>query len=160
MIVCIHSPPRLPMMQNQKSLTRHWLSCSGWGRELVSLAFGYKCSQLIRKGQWRTKVNILRLAVGYLNATMNRKTRNTEPEIATNGSTQTLQHQWIDRYRSRFGPPRGSNQGFWTVLEWIEPFLQSDPGQLAGFPDPVLTLIILHLQSSKICTPDCHPGGS
>jgi len=96
MIVCIQSPPRLPMMQEQTSLTRHWLSCSGWGRECVSLVFNYKGSRFIRKGQWRTEVNILRIAVGYQNATMNGKTWNTEPEIGTDGSNWTRQNPVVD----------------------------------------------------------------
>lgn len=33
MIVCIQLPSRIPMMQDQKSFMRCWLSCSGWGRE-------------------------------------------------------------------------------------------------------------------------------
>jgi len=108
MIVCIQSPPRLPFMQEQKSLTHHWVSCSGWGRECVSLVFSYKRSRFIRKGQWCTKVNLSRLAVRYLNATINRKTWNTEPEIGTDGSSQTRQILRVDGYGSGFGPPRRS----------------------------------------------------
>jgi len=117
MIICIQSPPRLPMIPEQKSMPRHWILCSGWGRERVSLVFSYKGSQFIRKGQWRTKVNILRSAVGYLNATMNRKTRNTELEIGTNGSSQTRHNPQVDRYESGFGLSRRSGSGFWMVLE-------------------------------------------
>jgi len=117
MIVGIQSPPRLPMMQEQKSFTCRWLSCSGWGREHVFLVFSYKGSWFIRKGQWHTKVNILRLAVGYLNATMKRKSWNTEQEIGMDWSDQTQQNPRVDRYGSWFGPLRCNRSGFWTVLE-------------------------------------------
>ena len=116
-IVCIQSPPRLPMMQAQKSLTRCWLSCSGWGSEGVSLIFGYKGSRFIPKGQWCTKVNILRLAVEYLNATVNRNTRSTGTEIGSDRSSEARQDPRVDRYGSGFGPTRCSASGFWTVPE-------------------------------------------
>jgi hypothetical protein len=101
MILCIQSPSRLLMMQDKKSLMRHWLSCSGWGKERVSLVFSYKGGRFIRKDQWCAKVNILRLTVGYLNATIHRKTWSTEPEIGTNGSSQTWENPrgWLVRVR-------------------------------------------------------------
>jgi len=111
MIICIQSPSRLLMMQDQKSLTRRWLSCSGWGKERVSLVFSYNGGRFIWKGQWCAKVSILRLTVGYLNATTYRKTRNTEPEIGTNGSSQTRQNLQVDGYGSGFGPPRCCGSG-------------------------------------------------
>jgi hypothetical protein len=76
-------------MQDQKSLTRLWLSFSGWDRERFSLVLDYKGSQYIRKGQQYTNVNILGLARGYLNATINRNTRKLEPEIGTHRRIQT-----------------------------------------------------------------------
>jgi hypothetical protein len=117
MIVCIQLLGRLLMMHNHKSLTRHVLSCSGWGKKHVCLGFSYKGGQLIQKGQWCAKANILRLTVVYLNALRNRKTRNTEVEIATNGSTQTWHDLPVDGYGPMFGPPRHCRSEFWTVLE-------------------------------------------
>jgi len=135
MMVCMQSPSRLLMMQDQKSLTRHWLSCLGWGKERVSLVFSYKGGWFIRKGQWCAKVNILRLTVGYLNATINRKTRNTELDIGTDGSSQTRQHPRVDRYGFRFGPPRCCWSGVWTVLEQnrtVFPVRTRTAGRLPG----------------------------
>jgi len=117
MNICIQSPLRVPKMQDRKSLKRSWLSFSGSGRELVSLGFDYKGSQCIRRGKWCTKSNILRLAVGYPNATINWKTQNLEPAIGTGGSGQTSQHPHVDGYRTAFGPPRSSRLHFWTGQE-------------------------------------------
>ena len=117
MNVCIQLPLRLPKVQDQQSLTCRWLSFSGWGREQLSLVFDFKGGQYIRKGQRSTNVNILRLAMGYLKATINRITRILEPEIGTNGSSQTRQNPRVDGYGSGFGPPRCSRSGFWMGLE-------------------------------------------
>jgi hypothetical protein len=136
MIISIQSPPRLPIMHNQTSLTYHRLSCSGWGREHVFLDLGYNRSQLIQKGEWRTNVNILRFAVKYRNATIIRKAHNTEPEIATNVSNQTRQIRWVDMYGSGFSPRQWSDMGFWTVFERITPFLWADSRSLVGFHGP------------------------
>ena len=147
MIVCIQSPPRLPMMQDQKSLTHHWLTCSGWGRERVSLVFGFKGGRYIRKGHWLTKVNILWLAVEYLNPTRNGKTRNTEPEIGTEESTGTWQNPRVDRSVFGFGPPRCSGPGFWTVLELNHSVLAVRTWTAAKLPSPVVYTNCLRLTS-------------
>jgi len=141
MIVCIQLPPRLPMMQEQKSLARRWLSCSGWGRECVTCVFIYKGSCFTRKGQWRTKINILRFAVGYLNATINWKTRNMEPEIGTDGSTQTQQNLQFDMNQSGFGLPTGSGSGFWTALDPIQTVFPVRTRTAGGLPGPVANTI-------------------
>jgi len=141
MIICIQSPSRLLMMQDQNSLTRRWLSCSGWGKERVSLVFSYKGSRFIRKGQWCAKVNIVWLTVGYLNATIDRKSRNKEPEIETDGSSQTRQNPWVDGYGAGFGPPRLCGSGFWMVLDpnWtVFPVRTRTAG---GLPRPVANTI-------------------
>jgi len=111
MNVRIQLPLRLPKLQDQKSLTYCWLSFSGWGRERVSLVFDYKGGQYIRKGQWYTNVNTLRLSIGYLNATTNRKTPKLELEIGTDGSSQTWPTPPVDEYRSGFGPPKCGSLG-------------------------------------------------
>jgi len=117
MVVCIQSPSELFMMQHRISLTRRWLLCSGWGSEHVALVFSYNGGRFIWKEQWHATVNILRLAVGYLNATTNRTTQNTEPQIGTEGFSQARQNPPVDGYRSGFGPPRRCGSGFWTVLK-------------------------------------------
>jgi len=74
--ICIQSPLRLLKMPHQQSLRRCWLWFSGWGRERISRLVDYTGGQFVRKEQWHTKVNILRLAVGCLNVSINRPTRN------------------------------------------------------------------------------------
>jgi len=123
MIVCIPSPPRLLMKQDQRSLMRRWLLCSGWGMERVSLVFSYKGSRFIWKGRSCAKDNISQLPVVYPNPTINRKTRNREPEIGTDGSSPIRSNLPFDRYGSRFDPPRHCDSGLsmflglnWTVF--------------------------------------------
>ena len=138
MIVCIQSPSRLLMMQDHRSLTRRWLSCSGWGKERVTLVFGYKGGWLIWKGQWCAKVNIVRLTLGYLNATINRKTWNTQPEIRPDRSSQTRQNPRVDGYRSGLDPTRLCRSGFWTVEEPNQTIFPVRTWTAGGLPGPVI----------------------
>ena len=64
-----------------------------------------------------TIANIVRSTVGYLMATMNRTTRNANPEIGPDGSIQTRRNSPVDGHGAGFGPPSSSASGFWTVLE-------------------------------------------
>jgi hypothetical protein len=137
MNVWIQLPLRLPKEQDQKSLTRRWLSFSGWGRERFSLVFDYKGGQYIRKGQQSTIVNILRLAMGYLNATINRISWIPELEIGTDGSRQTRENPRVDGYGSGFGPLRCSGSGFWTGLEPNRTILAVRTWTTGGLPGPV-----------------------
>jgi len=45
------------------------------------------------------------------------ETRNTQPEVGTDKSSQTRQNLWLDVYGSGFGPPRVCGSGFSTVLK-------------------------------------------
>jgi len=146
MIVCIQLPPRLLINQNHKSLTRRWLSCPGWGIEHVSLVFTFKGGQFIWKGQSRAKVNILCSADGYLNATMNGKPRNTEPEIGTDGSSQALQNPRVDGYGSGFGLPRCCGWGFWTVLESNRTVFPVQTRTAGGIPGPAANTTHQHMR--------------
>jgi len=153
MIVCIQSASRLLMMQDQKSLMRRWLSCSGWGKERVSLVFSYNRGRFIWKGQWCAKVNILRLTVGYLNATIKdipeTQNRRLEPTgFAKPGKTRRL---------TGTGPGLAgqdtAGRVFGRFWKRTEPSFWSVPGPLAGNPDPLLTLFTSHwifLSRSKI----------
>jgi len=151
MIDCIRSPARLLMKQDQQSLTCRWLSCSGWGMECVSLVFRDNGSRFIRKGRWPAKVNILQLPVGYLNATINRKTRNAVQEIGTDGSSQSRQNMWIDGDGSGSGLPRSCGSGFRTVLEPNQPIVPVRTRTAGGLPGPVANTILLwtHLWTDK-----------
>jgi len=137
MNVYIQLPLRLPKVQDQKSSTRHWLSFSGWGREQFSLVFDHKGGQYIRKGQRYTNVNILQLARGYLNATMNGNNGIPEPEIGTNRSSQTRQNTRVDGYGSGFGPLGCSESGFCTGLEANRTLFAVRARTAGGIPGPL-----------------------
>jgi len=147
MTVCNLLPLRLCTMHDHKSLTLHWSSFSAWGREHVSFCFDHSGGQSIQKSQWCTKVNILQSTVAYLNATIDSETRNTEPEIATDGSSQTGHHLQVDGFGSGFILPshsvltgRGPASACWEIAGqgvgpvWIRTIklLQPKAGQLAG----------------------------
>jgi len=107
------------------------------GQGAFLVVFSYKGCRFIRKGQWCAKVNILRLTVGYLNATINGKTLHTEPEIGTDGSSQTREILQVDRYGSGFGPPRRCWSSFWTVLEPNRTIFLVRNRTAGGLPGPV-----------------------
>jgi hypothetical protein len=80
-------------------------------------------------------VNILRFTVPYLNATIYSETQNTESEIGTNGSSQTLQNQWVERHVSGFGLRRVCRSDFWSGLEPNRPSSAAETlatGRLSG----------------------------
>jgi hypothetical protein len=86
-------------------------------------------------------VNILRLTVAYQNATINVKpetqNRRLEPTgLAKPGETCRL---------IGTGPGLARQESAGRVFGWFwnrtDPFLRSKPGPLAGYPDPLLTLV-------------------
>jgi len=82
-------------------------------------------------------VNILRLTVGYLNATMNRTTRNATLEIGPDGPSQTQQNPRVDRYGAGIGPPRSSGLGFRMVLDLNRTVFPVQTPTAGGLPGPV-----------------------
>jgi len=65
------------------------------------------------------------------------ETRNAEPEIGTDGSSQTRRNPQVDGYGSRFGPPRVCGSGFWPVLEPNRPVFAVQTRTAGGLPGPV-----------------------
>jgi len=126
-----------PDLQVQKFLTLHWHSSSGWRWECVSLVVDYNGSQFINKVQWRTKVNILQLAVGYLNATVHRKTCKLRPEIETDGLCQSWQNWVVGRYASGEGQPSSCRLGFWTGVDLNRTVLAIQTRTAGRLPWPV-----------------------
>jgi len=114
----------------------HWRSHSSWGREHLSTCLRYIECQYIRNWQCCTVVNILQSTVGYLNATTNRKTRNTEPEIGPNGYYQTWWKPRVAGYGARFGPPIWSRSCFWMVLEPNKTVFLVQTRIAGGIPGP------------------------
>jgi len=139
MNVCNQSPLRLPKMQHQRFLTLCWLSFSGWSREHISPAFGYKGSQYIQKRRWHTNVNILRLDVGYLNVTMNRIPDNQNMSSEPTGQAKPVKTHGLTGMRQRLSYQEAAGQVFRWVWNWTNPFLWSRPGQHACYPDLLRT---------------------
>jgi len=130
---CNRSPLRLPKMREHICLKLHWLSFPGWHREHISLIIDYSGGQYIEKEQYCTINDILRLTVGYLHATINRKTLQAEPVIGPEGSTQTWQNLGVDRYWCGLELSRPSRVGFGTgqALIWtIFPIWTHTTGRL------------------------------
>jgi len=124
-------------MQDLKSLTLRWHSFPGCVRERLSTYFNHLSGQYIQNEQWRSIVNILRLTVGYLNATINRTTRNEKLEIGPDRSSQTQRNPRVNMYGARLRPPRSSGPGFWTVLEPNRTVFLVQTQTAGGLPRPV-----------------------
>ena len=65
------------------------------------------------------------------------ETRNAEPEIGPDGSSQTWRNPRVDGYWSGFGPPRVCGSGFWPVLEPNLPVFAVQTRTAGGLPGPV-----------------------
>jgi len=65
------------------------------------------------------------------------ETRNAEPEIGTDASSQTRWNPQVDGYGSGFGPPRVSGLGFWTCLERKQPVFAVQTRTSGWLPGPV-----------------------
>jgi len=117
--------------------------------ERFLLDVDHQGGQYIRKGQQYTNVNILRFALGYLNATINRNTGIPEPEIGTDGSRQTGQNLRVDRYVSRFGQARCSGSGLWTGFEPNRTVVAVRTRTAGGLPGPVANTKLRHLPATS-----------
>jgi hypothetical protein len=105
------------------------------------MIFSYKGSRFIRKEQLHTKVNILQLAVGYLNATINRKSETQNWGLELTGLVRPgKSHRLTDT-----GPGLARqdlvDRVFGQFWNRTESFLPSKSGPLVGYPDPLLILI-------------------
>jgi len=129
-------PLWLPRMQDLKSFTLRWLSFPGWGRERLSPYFDHKGGRFIQIEHRSTIVNILRLSVRYLNATINRTTWKATLEIGPDWCSQTRQTPPVEGYAAGFGPRRCSGSGSWMVLEpnWTVFLVQTQTTR--GLPGP------------------------
>jgi len=162
MDTCDQGPLRLPKMQDHQLLTVHWRSLSGWGRERLSTCLLYNGCQYIRKWQCSDILDILQLAVGFLNATINWKTWNTGLEIGPDGSSQTQRDTPVARFGAVFGPPRSSRLCVWTVLEPNRSVVPVQTRIAGGLPGPVANTTYGTIHSALeiywyICCPELHP---
>jgi len=141
MTICNQCLLWLPRMQDLKSLTLHWRSFPGWGREHLSTYFDHKGGQYIQKQHRHTIVDISRFTVGYLNATMYRTTWNAKREIGPNGSSQTRRNPRVDAYRAGYWLPRSSRSGFWKVPEPNRTVFPVQTWTAGRLPGPVANTI-------------------
>jgi len=141
MIISNLSPLRLPRMLYQESLKLRWCSFSESGRELISYCFQSSYCQYVQKGHRCTNIYLLRLAVEYLNVTIN---RNAEMQIqrleltgqADPGKTRGLMYTGSGLvHQEAVGLP-------WRkIWNWTELFFQSKPEPVVGYQDPLLILV-------------------
>ena len=80
------------------------------------------------------------------------ETRNTEPEIGPDGSSQTRRNPRVDGYGSGFGPPRVSGSGFWPGLEPNRPVCAVQTRTAGRLPGPVA--------NTNLASPCITRGGS
>jgi len=73
------------------------------------------------------------------------ETQNAEPEIGTDGSSQTRRNPRVDGYGSGFGTPRVCGSGFWPVLEPNRPVFAVQTRTAGGLPGPVANTTDGHL---------------
>jgi len=78
------------------------------------------------------------------------ETRNAEPEVGTNGSSQTRQDPRVPGYGSGIGLPRVRGSGFWTGLKPNWPVCAVQIRTAGGLPGPFANTISssLHLNEA------------
>jgi hypothetical protein len=126
-------------MQDPKSLMLCWRSLSGCGRARVSIHFDHWGGHDIENGLWCSDVNFLQSTVSYLDATINQKSkmgiRRLEPRgIAKSGNRPGLSGTGLG-----LGRQQSARWDDRCVTSRTEPFVQSNPGPLAGYLEPLRT---------------------
>jgi len=137
MTSCNQCPLWLPRMQDLKLLTLRWRSFPGRGRECLSTYFDHKGGQFIQKKHQCTIAHISGFTVGYLNATVNRTTRNAKLQIGRNESSQSRRNPRVNEYGCGFGPQWSSGSGCWKVLESTRTVFLVQTPTAAGLAGPV-----------------------
>ena len=77
------------------------------------------------------------MTVGYLNATIYRKTQKCELEIGTDGSSHTRENPRVDRYGCGFGLRSRCGSGFWTGMEPNRTIIPVQTRTAGGLPGPI-----------------------
>ena len=89
-------------------------------------------------------VNILRLTVAYLNATMNVKPEMQNRRLEPTGLDQPGETRGLTGTGPGLAREESAGRVFARVWNRTDPSLRSNPGQLAGYPDSLLTLHKVH----------------
>ena len=85
-------------------------------------------------------VNTLRLAVAYLNATINVKSEMQNVRLDPTGLANKCETRGLTGTGPGSTSQESANWVFSLVENRTDPFSQSKPRPLAGYPDPLLTL--------------------
>jgi hypothetical protein len=131
-----------------RSIDAHYQDGAG----SVSLRFQFKRGEFIKKIQWFTNVEILKLTVGHMNVTINRKTRKPEPQNETNEFHQAQQSLQVAGYQYWFDTPRNTSSDFWKGLQPIWTVFPVRTRTAGGLP--VLIAITSQIPSGKVFPPD------
>jgi len=87
-------------------------------------------------------VNILRLTVAYLNATVNMKPETQNRRLEPTGLAKPGETRGLTGTGPGLARQESAGRVFGRFWNRTDPFLRSKPGPLAGYPDPLLTLLI------------------
>jgi len=85
-------------------------------------------------------VNILRLPVAYLNATINVKPETQNRRLEPTGLAKPSKTHGLTGTGPGLARQESAGRVFGRFWNRTDPFLRSKPGPLAGYPDPLLTL--------------------
>ena len=140
MDVCDQAPLIILKMQDQISLTLCWRSFSGCGWECEYACLAHQGGWHVENQPWRTNVNILRLTVAYLNATINGKPETQMLRLEPTGLAKPGENSWFAGTGPGSARPQSAGSVMSRVWNRTDPFLRSQPGPLVGYPDPLLTL--------------------
>jgi hypothetical protein len=88
-------------------------------------------------------VNILRLTVAFLNATMNVKPETQNRRLEPTGLAKPDETRGLTGTGPALARQESAGRVFGRFWNRTDPFLRSKPGPLASYPDPLLTLGIL-----------------
>ena len=87
-------------------------------------------------------VNILRLTVAYLNATINVKPETQNRRLDPTGLAKPGETRGLTGTGPGLARQESAGRGFGWFWNRTDPFLRSKPGPLAGYPDPLVTLVM------------------
>ena len=146
-------------MQDLKSLMLCWRSLSGCGRACVYIRFDHWGGQYIENGLWRTEVNVLRLTVTYLHATINMKLQMQNRKLEPTGLAKPSETPRLMGTGPGLNCEESADWGFGWLWNQTDTFFRSKPGPLAGYPDPFLTLLTINNITQYWCMKGYYPMG-
>jgi len=106
----------------------------------VSIRFDHEGGQYIKNELSCTNVNILRLTVAYLNATINVKPETQNWRLELTGLAKCSKTRGLMGTGLGLAYQGSAGRVFGLVRNQSDPFLRSKPGLLAGYLDPLSTL--------------------